>query len=415
MKVLVTASTLPRWEGDAVPAFVLDQAVALARAVPGLELHLLAPHHAGAARAESMRGIPVQRFRYCWPEVAQRLAYPAILPNLRRQPWLYLQVPLLLVAEFLAVYRFCRRHRPDALYSHWFMPQAVAGALAARLAGVPHVFTSHSSDVAVMRRVPWLGPWLVRAIVRRMRAGTCVSRRTLGRLRAFFTAPGAWEAVAPRIAVLPMGVSVGELAPLPAAERAALRTRLGLEGSQVVLFLGRLTAKKGLTVLLDAVASLAPTRPGLLLIVAGEGELREAVGRGARERGIADRLRMPGFVAGAAKADLLRAADVLAVPSVETADEDVEGLPVALLEGLAAALPCVATDASGADDVLTDGADGFLVPQRDAGALATALACALDLGGDERARLTAAARERAAAFDWPVVAAAHWRHLFAPR
>jgi glycosyltransferase involved in cell wall biosynthesis len=93
-------------------------------------------------------------------------------------------------------------------------------------------------------------------------------------------------------------------------------------------------------------------------------------------------------------------------------DGDAEGLPVSLLEGLAAGRVCVATYESGADDIVTDGVDGFLVPQRDVTALAGAVVRASRLPVQEAERIGTAARECAAAFSWPRVARRHLDVLF---
>jgi glycosyltransferase involved in cell wall biosynthesis len=410
VKLLVTASTLPRWAGDAVPAFVLEQAVALRAARRGLEVEILAPHHAGAAAEELMQGIPVRRFRYFWPASLERLAYPAILPNLRGNGWLWLQVPFLLLFECVAIFRRCRASRPDVLYSHWFAPQALAGALVARALGIPHVFTTHSSDVEVLGRVPLAGPAIVRAVVRRAAASTAVSGRTRAKLEAFF-APAERERLAPRVRVVPMGIDLAALPPVLPGARAAMRAGLGVADRAVVLFLGRLTEKKGLVVLLEAFAALARAEPAALLVIAGDGELRESLAERVRALGLADSVLMPGYVTGDEKRRWLAAADAMALPSIVTDDGDAEGLPVALVEGLASGLACVATDVSGADEILADGADGFIVPQRDPPALARALGRALSMPPEERAALANRARAVASRFDWPVVAEATARHL----
>jgi glycosyltransferase involved in cell wall biosynthesis len=414
MKVLVTASTLPRWHGDAMPSFVLEQVRTLQRLHPDLELHVLAPHDADAALEEVLDGVRVHRFRYLWPEGLQRLAYPAILPNLARDPWLWLQVPFLLAAETIAIFLFCRRHRPDVIYSHWFMPQAVAGSLAAWLLRIPHVFTSHSSDVAVMQRLPLLGPMLVRAILRQVRACTVVSRRTGEKLRAFFPEPGDWARVAGKVRQLPMGVMVEDFSATVAGEGQAASQRLGLGTSPVVLFLGRLTAKKGIVVLLDAFEELSRMHPEVLLVIAGDGELRADLSRQIVRRSLGERVRMPGFVGGSIRRDYLLAADILVVPSIVAADGDAEGLPVSLLEGLAAGCLCIATDASGADDILTDARDGFLVRHGDPGQLAATLARVLALDATEARAVSVAAQQLAARYDWDRVAEQHFEHLLSP-
>ena len=138
-----------------------------------------------------------------------------------------------------------------------------------------------------------------------------------------------------------------------------------------VLFLGRVEAAKGVHELLDAVALLAPRFPALRLVLAGSGE-REAWHRAALARGIDGRVELTGWLDGAARdAELARAA-VFCLPS------HAEGLPMALLEAMAAGKAVVATRVGGMPEALRDGENGLLVPARDAAALAAALARLLE-------------------------------------
>jgi glycosyltransferase involved in cell wall biosynthesis len=66
----------------------------------------------------------------------------------------------------------------------------------------------------------------------------------------------------------------------------------------------------------------------------------------------------------------MRRAAVLAVPSVTSASGDTEGLPTVLVEGLATGLPAVGTRHAGIPEAIRDGESGYLVPERDSGALA---------------------------------------------
>ncbi len=205
-----------------MPDFVLQQAHAFKANDPNLEIHILAPHHEGAAYREDWDNVSIHRFSYFWPASFQQLVYPAILPNLQRKPWLYLQVIPLLVTEFFALLRLCRRVKPDLIYAHWFMPQAVVGDIVSRLLGIPLVFTSHSSDVHIMTQIPWLGRQITRAIVRRTRAFTAVSQRVSERIRYFFTAK-EWERLENKSQIIPMGIDCSAIRPAPAERRSELR------------------------------------------------------------------------------------------------------------------------------------------------------------------------------------------------
>jgi len=257
-----------------------------------------------------------------------------------------------------------------------------------------------------------LGPFLVRFFVRRMRACTVVSHRTYDKLRSFFK-ESEWQRIAPRVAVLPMGVHA-TTEPVSGAEGAnALRVQHGLVGKQIILFLGRLSEKKGIPFLIEAFSQVHNKNHDAILVIAGDGELRGEIEARIQQNDVVNSIVMPGYVTGDTKRAWLTAADVFAVPSIITGGGDAEGLPVALLEGLAAGKVCVATDESGADDVIEPGTGGFLVRAKDVSELASAIYKALSLSEEEACRIGERAREQALKYDWPVVARAHYEHLFA--
>jgi phosphatidylinositol alpha-mannosyltransferase len=153
-----------------------------------------------------------------------------------------------------------------------------------------------------------------------------------------------------------------------------------------ILFVGRHEQRKGLSVLLDAMAGLPPTTR---LWVAGEGPETDEL----RARHAGDpRVAWLGRISDEDKAARLRAADVFCAPSLHG-----ESFGVVLLEAMAAETAVVASRLSGYANVARDGEDAVLVPPGDAHALAAALG---DLLADARRRseLTASGERRAASF-----------------
>ena len=155
-----------------------------------------------------------------------------------------------------------------------------------------------------------------------------------------------------------------------------------------VLFLGVLRSEKGLYDLLAAWPAVLRAVPGARLTLAGSGEVERARAL-AMELGIAPSIDFPGWVGPDERARLLEKASVLVLPS------HFEALPMAVLEGMAAGLPIVATRVGGIPDAVGPDA-GLLVEPRDVEGLARALVTALT---DETARIAmgAAARLRASA------------------
>lgn len=205
-------------------------------------------------------------------------------------------------------------------------------------------------------------------------------------LRVVACGPGVREALeehgtAP-LATIPNGVS----APPAAAPRAELeRAWRATAGRAVAVSVGRLVATKNHALAIRAVTSL----PDVALLIVGEGPLRGELVALANEQGIADRVVLAGRRDDAR--ELIAAADVVVVPS------RAEGLPMVVLETLAAGRPLVATAVRGVREILTDGRHALLVPDDDERALATAIRRVVD----DRAlaqRLGAAAHELASRF-----------------
>lgn len=152
----------------------------------------------------------------------------------------------------------------------------------------------------------------------------------------------------------------------------------------IVLFLGRLEQRKGIFDLVSAIAAVAEKVPGVILKCGGDGDPTPVLAH-ARSIGIDDKVQLLGWVRGARKSALLEEAAVLALPSYN------EGLPVAILEAMAAQLPVVSTPVGGIPDAIESGHSGLLVPPGNVAALTECLVQLL-ASPDERQRLATNAR-----------------------
>lgn len=164
--------------------------------------------------------------------------------------------------------------------------------------------------------------------------------------------------------------------------------------------IGRLDRQKGLDVLLDALIDV----PDVAVAVVGDGPQRTALTAQAERLGLAARVTFLGWRDDVA-AELARV-DALVLPS------RAEGLPLVVLEAMLAGVPVLATDVGGVRECLEPEQTGLLVPPEDAGALAKALRRLLG-DAELRARLAAAARERALECHTTAVMAARYERLYA--
>lgn len=165
-----------------------------------------------------------------------------------------------------------------------------------------------------------------------------------------------------------------------------------------LLFVGRLRIRKGVEVLLEALRNLQ----GVRLLIAGDGEHRDALERKTAEMGLGPAVTFLGRCDAARVRGLLRGAAALVVPSTY------EGMPLVVLEAMEAGLPVVASRVSGIPEVVVDGRTGWLVAPEDPKGLARALAEVLDRP-DEARRRGEAGRQRVDERFRPAHAVAAWK------
>src|SRR5215212_10119351 len=274
--------------------------------------------------------------------------------------------------------------RADVVHAHVGEDLAVfpIALLAARRAAIPLVVTVHCSLRHTFAPAGARG-WVLGVAGGRIEASGVRSADMVIALTPGLAARIRDGGVAPeRVRVIGSGVTAAAFAgnlpdPFPGVRRPR------------VVFVGRLVAQKGVETLVEAAARMR--RPGVQVLIVGDGPRRRALETAIRRHGLADRVRITGFWPHRKIPAILRHADVFCLPS------RYEELGSVLLEAMQAGLPIVASDVGGIPDAL--GPAGRLVPLGDAAALAAALD-ALVLDPSEATRLSRLARERVRAWDW---------------
>jgi glycosyltransferase involved in cell wall biosynthesis len=368
-RVLVLTSSYPRFAGDHAGSFVAQVARRLSRSS---DVTVLAPRDPRFPSGEREGPAPrVVRFRYAplarWHRVAYGAgietnvgmlgagssievgsrAYGARDPRSRFAARVWL-LPFL--AAF-AARALVHARGADVVVSNWLVPGGAIGALTRKLLGRPHLAIEHGGGLWALRSAGGAGRRLLAGILRGSDRVVCVSEALREDLLTEAAAAGV-RMHARDVPVVPMGVDTRGFETGP-------RDR-----DIDVLFLGRLIPVKGVETLIDALARL----PGVTLHVAGDGPLRgELVRRAAPLEG---RAIFHGWVRGDARRGLLARASVLAVPSLVLPGGRTEGLPVVVLEGMAAGCAVVASDVGGIGEIVRDGWNGLLVKPGDADALA---------------------------------------------
>jgi glycosyltransferase involved in cell wall biosynthesis len=268
-----------------------------------------------------------------------------------------------------------RRERIDLVHTHEFVMNIYAGA-AARLVGLPTLATIHGRH--------WVADQPRRGAAYRLLRRLGLRVVAVSHDLAKFLAPGLGIPLS-AITVVHNGIPIppSSAGPDRGAKQRDARASIGLPWPDPLLVaVGNLYAVKDHANLLRAAATL----PDVHVAIAGRGDQEAPLRRLADELGISPRVHLLGLRQDVDR--VLLAADVFVQPSRS------EGLPLAVLEAMAAALPVVATNVGGVGEAVVDGETGILVPPGDSPALAAAARAVLAMP-DRGAGLGQFGRKRA--------------------
>ncbi|WP_270732619.1 glycosyltransferase family 4 protein [Shimia sp. Alg240-R146] len=252
-------------------------------------------------------------------------------------------------AEAAVLAQHLRKKGVRHLHNHIAKSSCTVAMLMSEMSGIPYSFTLHGPDI-------FFAPdhWRLDEKIARSKFVACISHFCRSQAMAL-SDPKHWH----KLHIIHCGVDPSLYAdtPLPSGHR--------------LLFVGRLAPVKGLPILLRALAPLIKDFADLKLTVIGDGPGRKALEHQAQTTGIADHVDFVGYKNQTEVAEALAQTDLFVLPSFA------EGVPVVLMEAMAAARPVVTTQIAGVPELVDHGTSGLLVPPGDTHALTRAIASIL--------------------------------------
>ncbi len=361
MKILMVTSSYPLFDGDGTAPFIEE--IARSVAARGHEVDILLPAHPRLRRADEP-GLRFFPFSYAPVPSLSVWGYAQSMNADRGFKGKTLLVaPFAALATTRAVKRRLRSDFYDLVHAQWVVPGGVLSRKPAVASQKPLVISLHGSDVFAAERNTFVGIAARRAFAAAGAVTACSSD-----LRDRAIALGARTE---STRTVPYGVDAGFFGgdrSTPQPQGAAMRRRLGASSTQtLVVAVGRLVEKKGFAHLIEA----AGDSPQLHLAIVGDGDLHEDLE--ARAHASRASLTLAGRFSRSEIRDALQCADIVAIPSVVDSKGNVDGLPNVLLEAMAAGKALVASRVAGIPDVVQDGVEGILVPQKNATSIREAL------------------------------------------
>lgn len=267
----------------------------------------------------------------------------------------------------------------DLIHAHFATGSASVARYASRITGVPFTFTSHAKDIYAVD----VDASRLRSLLREASTAVTISDANLKHLQTI--APDA------RLARVYNGIDL---------ERFLCRPSVASHEGPLIVCVARLVEKKGLPVLMHALALMRERGTVARLRLVGSGPLEPAMRSLAETLGLSDAVR---FVGTASQEEIvakhLAEADVFVQACIVAPDGDRDGVPTTLLEAMAIGVPVVATTLPGLSEAVPPDRAGLLAPPGDAHALAAAIEATLQHPEEARRRALFARRHVARLFD----------------
>jgi len=145
-----------------------------------------------------------------------------------------------------------------------------------------------------------------------------------------------------------------------------------------IMMIGRFVEKKGMRYAIESMAKIKQSHPDASLDIYGDGVLAKSFKSSIEKLGLLDQVKLHGFVPSEKVSEVMKNYDILLVPSVTASNNDQEGLPNVIIEGMATGLAVVASDHAAIPEIVIDGETGILTEEKNPDSIASAIATFLD-------------------------------------
>ena len=352
MKVLYIATAFPRFEGDVITPWLVETIRRLQN--QDIKIDVFTSAYKGL-KENSVYGIKVYRFRYFFRKW-EKLTHDETVPDrMRKGVFNKLLAGFYLIAGTISIIIHCVKKKYDIIHCHWPFPHIVFAYAASRFGRSKLISSFYGVELRwVKNKLPIFKP-LLRFAIRKSDAVTAISS---------YTAREISEIAPTNITIIPFGAAItvsDQKLSVPKDNRI-----------KNILLVGRLVERKGVRYLIEAVALINKTIEANLTIV-GEGSEKSNLEAFVKEKALEHKVNFTGKVTQSQLEECYRKCDIFVLPAVTDSKGDTEGLGVVLLEAMAYRKPVIGSELGGIPDIIKNGLNGLLVPEKDSVKLAGAI------------------------------------------
>lgn len=393
--IILLTSSFPRYDGDLSGNFILELAKRLS---VEYDISIICPHSDGCKFYEKIWGVTVTRFPYFFPLKLQRLYTDGGIPyNFQRSKLAKIQSPFFMTLELIFTALKIYKCNIKLVNSHWLIPQGIVGSICRIVFNTKHILTIHSSEITTLRNIPF-GNKIAEFCFKNSDVIISVSNHRLNSALDLISKE-LHEEIISKSFIMPMGINISSF------ELDELNKPIMFDSGDSqfnILFIGRLIEVKGCEYLIRSIELIVEIIPNVKLIIVGDGPLESQLKQLTNKLKLERHIIFKGYVNYDNIPRYFFQSDIVAFPSIVDESGFEEGLPVVLIEAMAAGKATIATRTNGVLEVIKDRQNGLIVDPKSPEQFAEMIKL-LYVDKDFRKKLEVNAQETAKKYDWDVV------------
>lgn len=353
---MISTSSFPTQKGVGKGSFVYELA---RRMTTEFDVFVLTPYLEGAKEQEIWDGVHITRYKFLPWSKHSIFSHDGMLPSLQQHKLYWLSIPFLLYSQLLHLQRLLKQEGITLIHAHWLIPQGAIAVIYKLLFNrrIKIVTTIHGGDIFSFQRKVFIP--LKKFILDRIDRVTVVSKAIEKEIRKLGYQKDVY--------IYPMGVDTRMFH--PTRHNQQFLATFGKK-DQYLLFVGRLTEKKGVSYLIEAMPEVIKQCPNTILLIAGYGVLEQRLIELVQQLKIEKYVVFLGKVPHHELPTLFASADIFIGPSILATHGDREGFGLVFAEAMSCGTLVITTDLAAMEDIISDNETGFIVKQKDSKELA---------------------------------------------
>ena len=333
-KIIINSSTFQENDSDDVTDVINNLTDNLLKVNDSLEITILKPMSKMGQRIIKKENYKIHCYSYFWPKKYQLFHTTGIVPGLKLSKFNYLKLLFLFVSQFLNLLILSIKLKPEYIYAHWVLPQALISAFVCKILKIKLVFTTHGAEVLLINKLKFGNKLILNFITKNAYKFTANSELTLSEI----TRNCKTKYIQDKYKIIPMGIK-NEIFCSDKLKKTYTDNDF--------LYVGRLIDYKGVDILLDALSMLKNSnRENFKLEILGNGIDEEGLKEMVKNNDLIQNVNFNGFKNLDEKIKFYEHASVTFVTS-KISNQRLEGGPLTLIEAMAQKNICIVSDSIG--------------------------------------------------------------------